>query len=644
MAQIAPAGSINLAALSADDLYIQVVNPPSYIRGVATDVFGIVGTASWGKVNQPIHMGSGQDSAIAFGGISSASLTDPYDLATDLALSFGQSSSESAIEGWGVRVTDGTDVAANVTLAGAATHAAETATISGAIATNDSMNITITSTAITGSPITINYVTKAGDTLNSIASGFAALINANANLAAANIVATASGSVVTIVTPSSLSPAATYSQSIITGSETITLAVGSTITAGIVLAAQCTGILGNSISVTLSAGSATNTYTATVTPFAGVSEVYPNLPATGFWSALQNAINKGLSNVRGPSLFITALNAIPAVGNPTIGSFALAGGTDGRAGVVTGTLLGSDTAQPRTGLYALRQLQPAVGIIWIVGSTDTALVPSIVSFNQSEGCSAYFPFPTGTSTATAVAAVSTIGVHDPSLAYVKDSIYFFDPINNLTRLVLPTAIIAGTTAALSPEQSPGNKPVALVIGTERNNPITGTQPYTPSEIGQLENAGIMFISNPIPAGSQFGIRHGQTTSLSPATAPFEYWRMTMFIARSFASTMGQFVGKLQSQQIDDPLRQSVRMQLNTFLNTLNGLGMIDGYLVTCNFSASPSAKPGLGMNTPASVAQHYLFVLVQVTYLSSVRFFVVSLQGGTTVVTVGASAGSQQLI
>lgn len=644
MAQIAPAGSINLAALSADDLYIQVVNPPSYIRGVATDVFGVVGTASWGKTNTPIHMGSGQDSAISFGGISAASLTDPYDLATDLALAFGQSSSQSAIEGWAVRVTDGTDVAASVILAGVVDHVSETATITGTVVAADIINLTLTSSALTGSPITISYTAKTGDSTSNIAAGLAALINANPVLIAALISATVVNNVVTITTPAGLSPAVTYGQTVSPGAETVTLATGSTSTSGISLTAQCTGILGNSISTTISAGSATNTFTATVTPFAGVSEVYPNLPATGFWTALQNAINKGLSNVRGPSRFLTASNAIPAVGNPTTGSFALAGGTDGRGGVVTGTLLGSDTAQPRTGLYALRQLQPAVGVIWIAGSTDTTLVPSVVAFNQSEGCSAYFPFPTGTSTATAVAAVSTIGIHDPSLAYVKDSLYFFDPINNLTRLVLPTAVIAGTTAALSPEQSPGNKPVALVIGTERNNPITGTQPYTPSEVGQLENAGIMFVSNPIPAGSQFGIRHGQTTSLSPATAPFEYWRMTMFLARSFASTMGQFVGQLQSQQIDDPLRQAVRMQLNTFLNTLNGLGMIDGSLVTCAFSASPAAKPGLGMNTPASVAQHYLYVLVQVTYLSSVRFFVVSLQGGTTVVTVGASAGSQQLI
>ncbi|HEV3024373.1 MAG TPA: hypothetical protein VGX76_17980, partial [Pirellulales bacterium] len=56
---------------------------------------------------------------------------------------------------------------------------------------------------------------------------------------------------------------------------------------------------------------------------------------------------------------------------------------------------------------------------------------------------------------------------------------------------------------------------------------------------------------------------------------------------------------------------------------------------------SPSATPGNGVNTPASIAQHYLFVLVRVTYLSTVRFFIIALQGGTTVVTVGSTPGQQ---
>lgn len=636
MPQIVPAGQLNVAALSADDLYIQIVNPPSYIRGVATDVFGTVGTASWGKLNQPIHMGSGQDAVQNFGAISAAALTDAHDLATDLFLAFNQASSAASIEGWAVRVSDGTDVAASAVIPGATSHAAQV-TVSGTINAGDIGHIQVTDAAVAGSPVTVSYTVLVSDSLVTVTAALAAAINANAALVAAGYFAAVTGTdVLTIYYPAG--DTSTVAATVTGSALVLTEASGTPSTSGLTLTGLCTGTLGNSISMKITAGAASGTYTATLTPFLGVPEVYPNIPAAGFWPALQSAINTGLSNFRGPSQFVSASGANQAVGNPTLATTNLTGGTDGRAGVTTSTLLGSDSAQPRTGMYALRQLHPAIGVLWLVGCTDYAsALASELAFNQSEGCSSYFPFPAGTSTATATAAVASTGVHDPSVAYVKDWIYFFDTINNVTRLVAPSAVIAGTTCTLTPEQSPGNKPVSLVVGTERNNPFTGNQPYTPSEIAQLENAGIMLVTNPIPAGSQFGIRHGQTTSLQPATAPFEYWRMTSYLARSFAATMGQFVDQLQSQQPDDPLRASVRLQLNNFLQLLLGLGQIDGYLVTCAFSSSPSAKPGLGMNTPSSIAQHFMFALVQVTYLSSVRFFVLSLQGGTTVVTVGSN-------
>jgi hypothetical protein len=155
----------------------------------------------------------------------------------------------------------------------------------------------------------------------------------------------------------------------------------------------------------------------------------------------------------------------------------------------------------------------------------------------------------------------------------------------------------------------------------------------------------MFISKPIPQGNVFGIRHGQTTSLQRVTQPVEYWRMTTYLAGSFAAAMGSFVGQNQSTQANDPVRAAVRNQLNTFLQQLaapaagsgDGLGQIDSFSVICTFSTSTA--PGLGVNTPDSIAQHYLFALVRVKYLASIRFFVLSLQGGTTVVTVGATPG-----
>lgn len=646
MTTIVPAGSFNPASLTADDLYIQIQNPPGFITGVPTDVIGIVGTASWGPVNQPVHMGNPYDALQSFGSISAASLTDPYDLATDLAISFGQATSAAVLEAFGVRVTDGTDVAATGPVAGAATSVAEICTLTGTITNGDSFSVTFTSTALAGSPIHISVSLVTSDTLTTAAAKLATAINSNAVLAGANIFASAVGAVCTIYQPTSLSPQATFTTT--SGSSiTSTLTTGSASTAGITVPAIFTGVLGNGITLTLSNGAGSNTTSAIISlPTLGLSELYPNLPNAGFFAALNSAIINGISGVRGPSQIVKGGIVNPAVGAPTLGAYTFSGGTDGRAGVVTATLLGSNTAVPPTGLYALQGTNPAVGIAWIVGSTDSTLAASLVAFGRSNGCSVLLPFPTGTTTATALTQVASLGQHDPSFAYLKDWCYFFDPVNAITRLVPPTAFVGGLAATLGPQQGWGNKAVQLVLGTERNNPLTGNiQPYSLSEVGELESAGVIFISNPIPAGSIFGTRHGQGTSLSAVTQGMEYWRMTSFLARSFGATMGQFVDQNQSQQPNDPLRNQVRNQLNTFLTSLQGgngtQGTIDDYTVICSFNGASTAVPGNGVNTPASIAAGYLYVLVRVRYLATVRFFVLSLQGGTTVVTVGATPGQQ---
>lgn len=642
------AGTFNPASLTADDLYIQIQNPPGFITGVPTDVIGVVGTASWGPVNMAVHMGNPFDAAQTWGAIGAAALTDPYDLATDLALAFGQATSGAVLEGWAVRVTDGTDTAATVTINGAASSASQTATLVNTTAA-DTIQLTLTSSAIAGSPININYTVPASPspTPTNAAAALVSAINANAALQAAGIFATSAAGVVSVYQPTALTPAMVMTKTS-TGTGTVTLGTGAAVTAGLVLAGLFTGIIGAGISVTTAPGAGANTTTATISlPSQGLSELYPNLPSATFYRALANAVTMGLSGIRGPSQIVKPQGAPNiAVGVPTSTTVTATGGSDGRTGVVTATLLGSNTAIPPTGIYALQNVNPAVGLAWIVGSTDQTLPASLVPFGQSNGITTALPFATGTTTAAALTAVSSIGSHDPSFFYCKDWIYFFDPINNITRLVPPTAFICGLAATLSPEQGIGNKQVQLVQGTERNNPLTGSvQPYSESEVGQLASAGVVFITNPIPAGNTWGTRHGQETSLNAVTQGIEYWRMTSFLARSFQASMGPFVNQLQSQQPNDPFRAAVRLQLNTFLQSLKGtngaVGIIDDYTVVCSFNGSPNASPGNGVNTPASIAAHYCYVLVRVRYLSVVRFFILTLQGGTTVVTVGATPGQQ---
>lgn len=637
MATILPNASFNPASLQASGFYVVIVNPPDYIRGVPTDVIGFVGTASYGPVNRAVHLGSGQDGIRSFGPLTAAALTDPYDLPTDITLAFLQAGSQAALEAWCVRVTDGTDTAATSALTGAATAAAVTIVVSGTITANDTVTPTATSSALTGSPIALGpYTVLVSDTVNTIATAIAALINANAVLVAAGVYAVAATATVTIYAPSALSPAIVWTAPKTGTTEIYTVGSASASTAGATVQALYTGSGGNSASgnmlLTVSAGVQTGTFNVSlVPPFGGNSEVFPNLPGgNSFWAALKAALNNGISPARGPSRIANIPGAVNiAVGAPVTGAKLFTGGTDGRAGVVTATLLGSDTAQPRTGMYALRNLNPGVGIVWLTGCTDVVAAPSILAFGQSESCSTLFPFPSNTSTATALVSVASIGIADPSFNLLKDWVYWFDTTNNVQRLSPPTAIYGGMWASYAPQNSPDNKPVNGVLGTDRSNPVTGNQPYTPSEIGMLQAAGVAIITNPINAGPFWGAWGGRSTSQSPATQPSEYWRMTCYLARSLAAYGGKYVGLLQSQQASDPLRRRLKTELNNFLT---GLGdQIDGFNVICTFTTTPGARPGYGINTPSSVAQHYLYAMCVVRYLSSVWYFILALQGGTTV-------------
>jgi len=125
---IYPAGSLNTAALTAPDLYIQIVPPKTrYINGVATDILGIVGIADWGPVNSATLIGSPGDASLKFG----TQTVRKYDLCTAIAVSIQVGASNIRA----VRVTDGTDTAATSTLkdTAAATGATLTAFYTGTL-------------------------------------------------------------------------------------------------------------------------------------------------------------------------------------------------------------------------------------------------------------------------------------------------------------------------------------------------------------------------------------------------------------------------------------------------------------------------------------------------------------------------------
>jgi phage tail sheath protein FI len=104
-------GSINTTALVVPDLYVQIVPPQNLVmNGVPTNVVGVVGTASWGPVAQPVIIATMANYAQSFGPI----MARQYDMGTQIATAVQQGAQNFRC----VRVSDGTDTAAQVVVPG----------------------------------------------------------------------------------------------------------------------------------------------------------------------------------------------------------------------------------------------------------------------------------------------------------------------------------------------------------------------------------------------------------------------------------------------------------------------------------------------------------------------------------------------
>src|ERR1700733_2775661 len=102
-------GSINPTALVVPDLYVQIVPPQNLVlNGVPTNIIGVIGTASWGPVGQPVIVATMADYAQGFGPI----VARKYDMGTQVATAVQQGAQDFRC----VRVSDGTDTAAQAVM------------------------------------------------------------------------------------------------------------------------------------------------------------------------------------------------------------------------------------------------------------------------------------------------------------------------------------------------------------------------------------------------------------------------------------------------------------------------------------------------------------------------------------------------
>jgi len=102
-------GSINTTALVVPDLYVQIVPPQNLVlNGVPTDIIGVVGSAPWGPIGQPVIVGSMAEYVQNFGPI----MPRKYDMGTQIATAVQQGAQNFRC----VRVSDGSDTAAQLGL------------------------------------------------------------------------------------------------------------------------------------------------------------------------------------------------------------------------------------------------------------------------------------------------------------------------------------------------------------------------------------------------------------------------------------------------------------------------------------------------------------------------------------------------
>jgi hypothetical protein len=385
----------------------------------------------------------------------------------------------------------------------------------------------------------------------------------------------------------------------------------------ITFTAKYTGTLGNSVTVQVAPGSAASSYKAIVALPGQASEVFDNITGTGnaLWVNMAAAINSGQVGARGPSQIIVATAGVGTTA-PASATYSLTAGTDGATTITSATQLGQDTI-PRKGMYALRGTGASVAAL--VDCSDTTSFANQVAYGYSEGTYMVGVTPVGDTISNATTTKATAGIDAYIFKYMfGDWIYFNDPVNGGVRLISPQGYVVGMLANLSPQNSSLNKPMQGIVGTQKSYQ---NQQYSSAELQALAQAGIDVITNPIPAGNQFGVRIGHNSSSDNTRNGDNYTRMTNYLAATVAAGMGIYDGRLQSVQSTDPLRRAVKATLDNFYLSLQQQQMIDDFTVQCD----------LNNNTPSRIALGYLQADIRVRYLAVAEKILINQEGGQSV-------------
>lgn len=669
---IVPVGTTNLAAIGVPNVVVQIVPPNPLLNGVPTNIIGVVGTATWGPVNSPIRIGSLPELLSFFGQPQNAT----FDMGTQVYNAMQQGAANFAC----VRVTDGTDASSTGTLKDSTSanalvlSALYTGTVGNTANSFGGLNASITlGTNYTSSVPTYKLtvwlnggVPETFDNIGGSAGAFWTNLVSAINLgqgpqrgpsnlvraaipgAIASIAVTGAGSYATLPTvTATIGSSATLAPHMKAVSASIPSGGAGT---GYSIADTCT-VVGGTGSATIITVDTVGMDGEILTYHISTVGNYTVLPASPVsttsaggadaefdiqWGLLSVTVNAGGTGYTSSSVLVvsggagsgatgtltlttsTSVNPPSTVNNP----YAFTGGTNGNSSVTDTTLIGSDTASPRTGMYALRNTQASVGVL--ADQTDPTKWATEASFGLSEGVYMIGTMANGYENNIAGAVTLKQTNNIASYAFklmLGDWCQIFDPFNNVNRFTSPQGFVAGILATQLPSNSSLNKIMAGIIATQKT---TDQQTYSDADLQQLQSGGIDVITTPIPASSNaFGVRLGVNTSGNVTTLGDNYTRMINFLAETLDQGLGGFIGLPQTLDIQNQARATLQAFLAN-LQYLNMIGTLNGapaYSVILDASNNPSQQVALG----------YMQADVQVTLWSIIFQFVVNLQAGQSV-------------
>lgn len=111
-------GNLNVSALTIPGAYVELMTPTGLALPGPSNAIAILGTASWGPVNQPLgpfgDIGSAQAALGQFN--VNLWLNDQYDVMRAAMQALAEAQTTASLNMWLSRITDGTDLAATLTL------------------------------------------------------------------------------------------------------------------------------------------------------------------------------------------------------------------------------------------------------------------------------------------------------------------------------------------------------------------------------------------------------------------------------------------------------------------------------------------------------------------------------------------------